>query len=485
MRANSRLNEMRLLDALRDAAIADLVAGTGCLLPEIGELRVTHQESRERSENGGTVITAPTQALVFDPASDDADDASGLLARVADALAIRRAEVDTSWRTIVDDLHAGRSIEVDGFGRFSTVGDEVQFSAEPALRRAINARYNGLHDLEIMRGGIGVGPPLVEPKRDHTVDSGAYDLSAPVPREEAVRDMDLMLDPDFLDDAEVDFQPDTPGPGDSTPTEEVYDVAPDDWPADALTTAVAQHDPELAPEPIEDADLDDSDGDPPVDVDPIGAADELLDDEEQYVFEAEERGRDFAEPVLESSSDEEPDEEPDEESEPAIEALPVDRVAAADDGLQTTTPLTHAQRRALIALVSLSGISVLAILGWQIFSGPRADRGAPPSSPPNTPEQTEQTTEPETTAWSRGSFDLNAGGFTIIVSSKETEAEAVEVARAFAADGTPVDILDADVGAETRYRVGVGQYDTFEQASQALSQNTGQLPQGSWIGPIE
>ncbi len=108
-------------------------------------------------------------------------------------------------------------------------------------------------------------------------------------------------------------------------------------------------------------------------------------------------------------------------------------------------------------------------------ANPIDDEGTP--SPP-----APAAAEPE---FQRGAINLASGGFTIIVSSKETLTEAVDAALGLGERTEPVDILEAQVDGQTRYRVAVGQYRTFSLASRALNQASARLPEGSWIGRIE
>ncbi|NND72873.1 MAG: SPOR domain-containing protein [Rhodothermales bacterium] len=87
--------------------------------------------------------------------------------------------------------------------------------------------------------------------------------------------------------------------------------------------------------------------------------------------------------------------------------------------------------------------------------------------------------------WSRGEINLADGGWTIIVSSEPTEAQAISVARELARDlddtPLPVDILETRVNGQTRYRVAVGQYRTSAVAQRDLNYLGTRLPSGSWM----
>jgi hypothetical protein len=78
----------------------------------------------------------------------------------------------------------------------------------------------------------------------------------------------------------------------------------------------------------------------------------------------------------------------------------------------------------------------------------------------------------------------SAGGWTIIVASR-TQRDAAEslvekYRTAFADQTLPVGILTGTVDGQTRYRVGVGQFDARRDAQRLLDEAGAKLPQGAW-----
>ena len=108
---------------------------------------------------------------------------------------------------------------------------------------------------------------------------------------------------------------------------------------------------------------------------------------------------------------------------------------------------------------------------------PAADAGADPTT-------TEGEVEPEVSAWQPGGIDVASGGWTIVVSSKPTRAEAVAIAQQVSEDlqdeSHPVDILESNVNGQTRYRVAVGQFRNSTISQREIRRLGGLLPDGSW-----
>ena len=78
----------------------------------------------------------------------------------------------------------------------------------------------------------------------------------------------------------------------------------------------------------------------------------------------------------------------------------------------------------------------------------------------------------------------SAGGWTIIVASRTqrgpAEALVQKYRTAFADRNLPVGILTGEVDNQTRYRVGVGQFDSQDEARRALEEASNTLPNGAW-----
>jgi len=78
----------------------------------------------------------------------------------------------------------------------------------------------------------------------------------------------------------------------------------------------------------------------------------------------------------------------------------------------------------------------------------------------------------------------SAGGWTVVVASRTQRGPAESLVekyrRTFAEERLPVGILPSVVDGQTRYRVGIGQFDSRSNAQQLLEEAGAQLPQGAW-----
>ncbi len=77
------------------------------------------------------------------------------------------------------------------------------------------------------------------------------------------------------------------------------------------------------------------------------------------------------------------------------------------------------------------------------------------------------------------------GGWCIVVASRPSEAEALEVANTFAQKGFNVSIKPRTVNGELRYRVRVGQFAQQNEALKAIKQYAAQLPKGAFLDKIQ
>ncbi len=77
------------------------------------------------------------------------------------------------------------------------------------------------------------------------------------------------------------------------------------------------------------------------------------------------------------------------------------------------------------------------------------------------------------------------GGWCIVVASRPNEAEALEVANAFAQKGFSVSVKPRTVNGELRYRVRIGQFSQQNDALKAIKQYSAQLPKGAFLDKIQ
>jgi lipopolysaccharide export system protein LptA len=87
--------------------------------------------------------------------------------------------------------------------------------------------------------------------------------------------------------------------------------------------------------------------------------------------------------------------------------------------------------------------------------------------------------------WVPGTIDTSRRGYTIVVASRSSVKEALDVARSRASgvdlSEYPVDILKAVVAGRFTYRVCVGAFASRSAANQALRRLNGSVPADSWI----
>ncbi len=87
---------------------------------------------------------------------------------------------------------------------------------------------------------------------------------------------------------------------------------------------------------------------------------------------------------------------------------------------------------------------------------------------------------------SAGGIDRSAGGFTIIVYSETSERGAAEAAAPFRDRGYRTSVLEYHENGRTRYRVGVGQFATLEEAGEARDRLAGsELPDDAWVWRVQ
>jgi hypothetical protein len=123
----------------------------------------------------------------------------------------------------------------------------------------------------------------------------------------------------------------------------------------------------------------------------------------------------------------------------------------------------------------------------------KSDGTKPPTPTPTNPKEATPsvaTPEPSSTP-SNWPPELSTpvveakGGWCIVVASRPSEAEALEVANTFAQKGFNVSIKPRTVNGELRYRVRVGQFAQQNEALKAIKQYATQLPKGAFLDKIQ
>lgn len=115
-----------------------------------------------------------------------------------------------------------------------------------------------------------------------------------------------------------------------------------------------------------------------------------------------------------------------------------------------------------------------------------ADDAASPDATDEVEEGTEPPASPASTPLrSPDGIDTAAGGFTIVVYSETSEASAGQVAQEYGDEGFRSGVISSQNGV-TRYRVGVGQFETLEEATEARNQLAGsELPNDAWVHRLQ
>jgi len=108
------------------------------------------------------------------------------------------------------------------------------------------------------------------------------------------------------------------------------------------------------------------------------------------------------------------------------------------------------------------------------------------TSTQDAPSSSEADASATTTAPEDG-LDPAAGGWTVVVASRQDQGAAAELVETFrqrfADREVPVDVVEGTVDGGTRYRVGVGQFPSQIEAETFLDANGASLPDGAW--PLE
>lgn len=89
----------------------------------------------------------------------------------------------------------------------------------------------------------------------------------------------------------------------------------------------------------------------------------------------------------------------------------------------------------------------------------------------------------------RSEIDPSAGGWTIVVASRADRSGASSLAETFrerfASQQLPIDVIPGIVDNSTRYRVGIGQFDSQSEAERFVEEFETELPDGAWTLRLE
>ncbi len=529
--------DQHVLDAIGEAVRVMLLSGEQARLPGLGTLAVKHVPSRQVSDSRGTIVTAPASVIEFE-VGDVAD--AGVLLRAASIADTSQNEVLAAWKAVLDS--PPQSLHLPGVGGFAVSDDRLAFSPNPALQHAVNARYTGYVDLAVVHGGdridvAGAVPPSESatiPDFERIVDEAIEESEI---NEPALDDDDSGLD-EVADVAEPEAFDAEPWPEHAFEDEmsNVVTGVEDGWTEGIDTTILAdltRKADDFAPEkdsfeedPVaEDPVAEESDGQKALAEDAIAedtpSEDTTLEDtaledtalediapeiasETASVADVATSGTGTDDALITALADSVDASEPipDSDAAEAGRDNTAEPVGARQPSERRRLPERSSSSRRIPALIAAAAVVLvlMAFLYNRFFLNPpepvnpvAEETTAPDEMQPQgelePSNETESAPSTDTVvnepSFARGAIDLSRGGFTLIVSSKTTEREAAEVAATLSVADNPIDILEAQVDGSTRYRVAVGQFQTFARASRALNQNADVLPEGSWIGRIE
>ena len=400
-----------------------------------------------------------------------------LIRELAARLQVDEARAASLLHSFVEQLRrhvdGGSDAVIPGIGRFSKAGDGISFEPDPALSTAVNFRYAGLEPIEIESQELPAAfeaPPAPPPAVDDPTE-------APV-------DAD-----DWLESAGMESE------------EERFDEAPAVWEEERDVEEAASAPEQFAP-PVQRTEFD--------------ADEDFADESEPEVVEI----GDTSMPAPRSGSDE-PDRvertgRPDLAQDPQPLRPPARRAASApDDG-------DEERRRPkpwLIAaiIVVMAGAAGLFVIQQDTspdevtftFDNPPASQQPGPTqadAPPPTVEDAADAeldepvdepaaeepdvasaepaatpTPPESPLRGEG-IDRSVSRYTLVVGSLQSAAVADEVAEEWRNRGFRTDIFSETANGVTRYRVGIGQFETINAADAARSgEIASQLPEGTWV----
>ena len=277
--------------------------------------------------------------------------------------------------------------------------------------------------------------------------------------------------------------------------------------------------PEVADEPAPTAAMADPeesnivDSEPEIEAEPTPAAAETDPEEEAATSKTE------SAPEVETEV--ETEEEPAEEAEAQVEAetdteTEADTVAKAKKAPRSRTPNRRPQGNpkaammigsvivlvgifALIYVFAFQSKSSEIVLDQEVAStlaaegegiddpsssldaGKQDDSASDDSSQQATPGLNPPPAEAFVDDNSATSFTRDTDGYTLMVGSVMTRAQAQGSIDSFSSLGLPLGVLEYQTDEVTRYRMGVGIFPTVESAVEALESMRGQLPAGTWV----
>lgn len=392
-----------------------------------------------------------------------------LAQQIAEKLGITEMDANSALDTFADQIghlaDRGGVLAVPGLGRFEEMDGVLSFLPTQELAEAVNHRFSGLDVL-------------------HVADDGTTSVA---PDEAAIEDVTVQVD-------------DTTDSSQSIP--EMFDDG---------------HDDDLVVDQHSESDLDLTDVEPGVPesssefVEQQHASDDDTDDtsvEELVSISDSEDSADDAEPTSDSPSisdtasseekakaaiEEITHKESSEKQSPSIAKLfvPLLGILAVVFGLLwlLNRSWNQPESPAVAGTIQTGDDNPITADDPDASDPPSGDvnAGDPSSGNDNGIDGATAAADPiiaqdPTPVWRSGQIDRQTGGYTIVVSSEPTRAEAEVIATSIDSRlDQVVDVLLSEVNGTTRYRVGVGQFSTTSAATRTLNRIADQLPDGSWV----
>ena len=396
----------------------------------------------------------------------DEAQAAALLRGFVDQL---RAEIDAAGGAVIPEI-----------GHFEKSGDRLSFHPDPALSTAVNFRYAGLEPIEIeaqelpaaFEAPVGA-PTQVEEDDDTPADADEWLEKAGVESEEERAGEDVFSEED-ADDA-----PRLPDETVATWPEE----APEEHDGFPEVTSPEVDVPEVEAVPV---DVVDEEDDPWAD--PRSSAEE----EDEYSATVIDPRPERPPARRSTRTENQPDKEGKRPAPWIIAAIVVVMAGAA--AFVLLRPGTAPDEVTFVVdsppIAEQAGareddpspdIASSTIDGTEIdATGGDVDEPAPAEQPTPTPEPA---TPQEPASPLRGDgIDRSVSRYTLVVGSLQSSAVAEEVAADWRGRGFRTDVFSETANGVTRYRVGVGQFESIDAADAARSGEIApQLPEGTWV----
>lgn len=448
---------------------------------------------------------------------------SSVLSRLSARLHTSPEETEQLLFALVDQIRRqvkeeGSAI-VPGLGVFRQFNGNLVFEPAETLSIAVNYRFAGLEPVLLNPSSH----PQFYRKREVLVevpDSDKPQLETPAPLEPSLPDDPDGADRESAQDSwssglepeetvsEIDNEQESPAPATPQPTfQDLLDEHLNRPEAGTEDQSVVD-DYDESVEPV-DSSVTEEDVESPVSVLP---GQPLFKEWTEETFESEA----VVEEADHTGNADEPASVRPTETEP-VASLPPERVVPPPPvrtPIRESKPAASRPRRVSIPLIV--GVVFLAafvgVLAYMFLSNTPAPYEEPqpsiteaiPEEPLTTdsvaasvPTEVEpmtpgETTEPEpvtTSVWdsplrSSDGIDGSAGGYTIVVASGVSREAAQPALERYRRQGFRTSILNGAYREVSRYRIGVGQFQTEADANAALRENDDALPDDAWVMPI-